>query len=588
MKFEFVKDKEILKIVEAEKLELQQLKLWLNRYVKGYLFDPRFKRNIWDGKETLYNKDSSSVAMGLWKECINSCNQIGAKFEIVNKKDFPINREVTLESVTEFCKDFFKDHLTKDADGNWIPFMPYDYQIDTAYKILKNRYCTTEVATSGGKSLILSIVFMYIQKYFNPDVKMLFIVPSISLVTQFYDDIYSYYYGEQNVEKGVFDYQIEFELANGERYEISPNDEVTVLTTRNKELDKFAYEVKENDLIYINGSFFPLSRIIHIKKNSDLRIVELMSDKPRNYMGEGAPNVYIGCYQTLIKYPPEYFKQFYCVAIDEAHKCTGHSIKTIAEHTFGNATYRFGVSGTFPKDESYEILLVQYVTGAKVAKITAKTLMDKGRITPVQIFSLLLNHNEKELNKKLKQAKTKDNGTQILNYEKKWVQDSEKRINFIDNLIRHKCNDNTMILFHNIEYGKKIYEKLKENEDIEVYYIAGEINATERNEIIKEMKKTNKKKVLVSSFGTTATGLSISAIYNLILADSFKSDSLITQAIGRVLRKFKGKEIATVYDLVDILDIEAKNNMLFRQYIERTKIYDERQYPYKEINIVLK
>jgi hypothetical protein len=38
-----------------------------------------------------------------------------------------------------------------------------------AYKILKNRYCMAEVATSGGKSLIISIIIFYILIYWVPN-----------------------------------------------------------------------------------------------------------------------------------------------------------------------------------------------------------------------------------------------------------------------------------------------------------------------------------------------------------------------------------------------------------------------------------
>ena len=79
--------------------------------------------------------------------------------------------------------------------GEWIPFKPYDYQIETAYKILRNRYCMAEVATSGGKSLVISIIMFYILKHLNPEAKFLIIVPSITLVTQFYENIMEYNYG---------------------------------------------------------------------------------------------------------------------------------------------------------------------------------------------------------------------------------------------------------------------------------------------------------------------------------------------------------------------------------------------------------
>jgi superfamily II RNA helicase len=62
-----------------------------------------------------------------------------------------------------------KDRTT----GEWIPFKPYDYQVETAYKILRNRYCMAEVATSGGKSLVISIVMFYTLKNINPETQTL-------------------------------------------------------------------------------------------------------------------------------------------------------------------------------------------------------------------------------------------------------------------------------------------------------------------------------------------------------------------------------------------------------------------------------
>ena len=114
---------------------------------------PAFKLG-WNGQKSWF--DNGQVTLGLWRECYNACKEIETTFKIDNKEDFPINRNVTLEDVTEFCKEFFLHHKFKDSKtGEFQSFMPYDYQIETAYKIIKNRYCMAEVATSGGKSLII-------------------------------------------------------------------------------------------------------------------------------------------------------------------------------------------------------------------------------------------------------------------------------------------------------------------------------------------------------------------------------------------------------------------------------------------------
>ncbi len=87
--------------------------------------------------------------------------------------------------------------------------------------------------------------------------------------------------------------------------------------------------------------------------------------------------------------------------------------------------------------------------------------------------------------------------------------------------------------------------------------------------------------------GTLSTGVSINAIFNVIFADSFKSEQIIIQSIGRGLRLHSDKDKVNIFDLVDIFDANDMNNALFRHYKERETFYIKRKYPYKEIKINL-
>ncbi len=87
--------------------------------------------------------------------------------------------------------------------------------------------------------------------------------------------------------------------------------------------------------------------------------------------------------------------------------------------------------------------------------------------------------------------------------------------------------------------------------------------------------------------GTLSTGVSINAIFNVIFADSFKSEQIIIQSIGRALRLHSDKKKAVIFDLVDVYNSENFNNILYRHFKEREKFYTKRQYPYKIIKINL-
>lgn len=443
MKFRYDKKTEELIVSDATRIEYHQIKIWLTRKVKGYRYMPAFRMGVWSGDQTHFR--DGRINLGLWKEAMNGCREIETNFIVENKEDFPLNRDITLEKVQNFCKEFFKNHKVKNKEGEWIPFTPYDHQIETAYKILKNRYCMAEVATSGGKSLIISIIMFYTLKHMDPKAKFLIIVPSITLVTQFYDNIVEYNYGVNTL-----------------------------------------FEMRDKKLEYIlngDGDHLPC----------DVRVEEVMSDRPRKFSGTQNPNVYIGTYQSLEKWPKEFFQQFHTVATDEAHGAKAKTINNILEKTFKHAYSRFGVSGTFPEDNTCEILTIQAVLGPKITEVSAQELKEKGIITPMDIKVVVMNHNDLEFDDRMSIIKKGGNGKDAFDLEKEYIHRSEKRLDFIKK-ITDKCDSNTLVLFHTIEYGQRIFNKLKiECPDKDFYYIDGEVSGKKREEIKKEMEKTKEK-----------------------------------------------------------------------------------------------
>jgi superfamily II DNA or RNA helicase len=441
MKFRYDKNTEELVVSEATRIEYHQVSLWLTRHVKGYKYMPAFKMGVWNGQQSYFK--NGRINLGLWKEAMRGCKEIETSFILENKDEFPLNRDVTLQGVKDFCTDYFKTHKVRTKSGEWVPFTPYDHQIEAAYKILKNRYCMAEVATSGGKSLIISIVIFYTLKNMDPKAKFLIIVPSITLVTQFYDNIIEYNMGVNNI-----------------------------------------LEMREKKLDYIlNGSHLPC----------DIRIEEVMSERPRKWSGTLDANVYIGTYQSLEKWPKEFFKQFHTVVTDEAHGAKAKTITTILNHTFGSAYSRFGVSGTFPEEDTCEILTIQSVLGPKITEVSAHELKEKGIITPMDVKVVIMNHEDLEFDSRMTEIRRGGNGKNAFDLEKEYIHQSDKRLDFIKKIV-DKCDSNTLLLFHTIEYGQKIFNKLQDElKDKEFYYIDGEVSGKKREVIKKEMEVTKEK-----------------------------------------------------------------------------------------------
>lgn len=251
MKLVLTEDKTKIILKESSHEEYHQLKLHLIRKVDNFFFKKRHKLGVWDG--SIDHFKNGIIRYGLWKEIYKCCKEHGYKFDI-DKTSFPFDFDVTRESVVDFCKEYYKDYRIDPNEQNPEGlFTPYDHQIDAVFNMLKYKYGLIEVATAGGKSLIFATFMFYILKNINPNAKFLLVVPQMSLVTQFYDDIVDYNLGYNKEQKNPF----------------------------------------------------------------ILNVEEIFSDKPRKVRDGIVPNVYISTYQSLINYPIEFMQQFDVVITDE-------------------------------------------------------------------------------------------------------------------------------------------------------------------------------------------------------------------------------------------------------------------------------
>jgi superfamily II DNA or RNA helicase len=93
-------------------------------------------------------------------------------------------------------------------------------------------------------------------------------------------------------------------------------------------------------------------------------------------------------------------------------------------------------------------------------------------------------------------------------------------------------------------------------------------------------------KILIASFGTFSTGISINNIHNVFFVESYKSEKIVRQSIGRGMRLKKGKERVNIIDFVDDYSLgRGSKNYLLKHGEERVKIYTQQGFPYKEYRV---
>jgi hypothetical protein len=183
VKFQISDDKQWMVLTESlDEVEKKQIEISLTKKIHNWYFHPLVKKKIWTGDICFVEKKGPywRIPIGLWRELL----QIGEKYNIkieIDGLDNLIFNEVTLEEFTNWCERFF--------EGSDKP--PRDYQIETAWKIIRFRYSVSEVATSSGKTLIAFMVFAWL-KSMGHIRKFMMIVPSTNLVFQGSDDFIDY------------------------------------------------------------------------------------------------------------------------------------------------------------------------------------------------------------------------------------------------------------------------------------------------------------------------------------------------------------------------------------------------------------
>ena len=83
--------------------------------------------------------------------------------------------------------------------------------------------------------------------------------------------------------------------------------------------------------------------------------------------------------------------------------------------------------------------------------------------------------------------------------------------------------------------------------------------------------------ILCASYGCCSTGITFKNVDYGIFAQSFKSEIIVLQSIGRGLLKTKTKDTFPIYDIIDVLPTKR----LYTQGLAKVRTYKEREFEYK-------
>jgi superfamily II DNA or RNA helicase len=281
--------------------------------------------------------------------------------------------------------------------------------------------------------------------------------------------------------------------------------------------------------------------------------------------------VVITTWQSVYKLQRPWFKKFTVLMGDESHLFKAKSLSSII-NKMGEADFKIGVSGTLDGSEVNELVLQGHF--GKVFRVTkTKILQEDSVLSKIDISVINLIYPEEDR----KNAKG-------FNYQQEldFVITNSTRNKFIKNLTK-SLSGNTLILFQYVKkHGKILYDEISDimPDDRKVFYVSGEVK-TDVRENIRKIVETETDAVICASYGTYSTGINIRNIHNIILASPSKSQVRVLQSIGRGLRIADNQNDLKLYDIADDLRWKSRINFLMKHSVERCRIYNKEEFPWK-------
>jgi len=304
---------------------------------------------------------------------------------------------------------------------------------------------------------------------------------------------------------------------------------------------------------------------------ADRNIHTIMAGKDK----VSSKRIIISTWQSIYNQPYDYFDDFIGVFGDECHLFKAKSLSSIMSKA-KKTKYRIGTTGTLDGTQTHK-LVIEGLFGPTYHTTTTKKLIDQDLLSSISIDCLQLQYSQEDIETTKKM---------LYSDEIRWVVSNSKRNKFIQNLCS-KLNGNTLVLFNFVELqGKPLYEMIKNSTNKPVYFIHGQTEVEEREQIRKIMD-SGTDAILIASYGTCSTGINIRNIHNIVFASPSKSVIRILQSIGRGLRKSESKVQMKLVDIADDLRYKKQVNHGMNHLYERLKIYTNEGFPYKLISIQL-
>ena len=265
--------------------------------------------------------------------------------------------------------------------------------------------------------------------------------------------------------------------------------------------------------------------------------------------------------QTMARLDLSLYKDTWDVIIvDECHRVAGTpTAMTMFSHVLNNlrARHKYGLSATVHRADGL-IKATYALLGSVVHVVSDSVVKDRIMDAVVKPVALFTERSTSYLN-----SDGTINYAAMINYltENNW-----RTGTILNTLVKEEKHYN-LILSERVSHLKSIYDQLPYGYQKVSAVIDGKTKKDVREKAIEDMRN-GKLRYLFATYALAKEGLDIPRLDRLHLVTPQKDYAVIVQAVGRIRRKFAGKETPIVYDYVDY---GLKN--LFKAYKTRCTHY---------------
>ena len=264
----------------------------------------------------------------------------------------------------------------------------------------------------------------------------------------------------------------------------------------------------------------------------------------------------IALVQSLYKCVEEVAQQIGFLIVDECHRCPS---RTFTEAVTGfDSHYMLGLSATPWRRDKLSKLIFWHL-GDVHYEVDKKQLIETGDVLPAEVI--------------VRETDFKPYYDPVNEYSKmlsELTADTDRNVLIAGDIAQETLNNTgiCLVLSDRKAHCENLRALLKFRFNVEADLLTGDLSMDERQTVIERLNQ-HKAKVVIATGQLIGEGFDCRDLSTLFLATPIRFSGRVIQYLGRVLRPAPGKNMARVYDYVDIHVDTLNKAAMARQKVYR-------------------